>query len=340
MKSRHSKHVIFFAFINGFLSCATPTANTWLIERSEGRGVIGYRSNDTPGSSELLNTKFKQSADQICNGRAWKVVNDSLKSQQHVDTRMVPHTDWVGGTLRNETYDETVAKTTLQPRVYTYNESWREAVVECQEPVRPLTKDEFKKGAEIAATNLSPLRQQLDIKCKANQVHACYMLGKSFLRIGQMNDAKKYFRIGCSMKDQLSCLDAESVDADWSEERAKSYSRMCVDGNALACLSLGNAEMARKNDISALSAWKRACEKGEDSGCGAVMSVSFFKNNTPVDKNTAHQLCFRGQSAACNVAAAIAWNEGDTTTARSLFDKGCVLGDALCCAISNRSISH
>jgi hypothetical protein len=341
-------------------SCATkPWAQVWIVERTSNGGVVGYKSGPGDESTEIRDQKMEQALEKICQSREPKIVRDRLQSQQHLDTRMELQTDWVGGVMRKETYNQTVANSRLAPRVYTYNESWREATIECEEEVvaanivpdnsnapdnsdrAPLSEQELKLGMSEALKNIRPTIEESQSSCDSGPAFHCAKAGRMYWNLDQISEAKKSFKKGCSKGDKLSCLELKAIDRKRGEIDLSPYQSLCNTGVALACLSLGNKLAGRNNFTESNKAWDKACQSGQIEGCALRIMSDYDKGKSHhVDNSTVQQLCFQGEAGACLVAAALSARKGNYGDEDFFSQRSCNLGNAVACAIRSRSLAH
>ena len=110
---------------------------------------------------------------------------------------------------------------------------------------------------------------------------SCVLLGESYEEEEKLEEAHKFFSIGCDADGRLSCLKLSEL--------------------------LGNDNYSGKNRQKRIEVEEKACKLGSSEACASLAEVAFglFTANDKEKKKTyLHRACFYGDAESCHAEAA------------------------------------
>jgi len=310
------------------------------VEQSQSGGKVGYRSSGGDSGQLILAQRIKETAEKICVGNEWKILNDRLMSQQHLSSGVVSHTDYIGGMIRGETLQETQAKTTYHAQSYTYNAYWREAQIECQANKLQFSESDYTQSRVRAISYAEIDRGDWEAECNKGKVNSCYDLAISLLGTEQKAEATKILTIACNRKMALSC----SIIFELSGQKEKAfnmYVKSCRGGDLRGCAHAGALKFSEKKIAEATLWASKACNGGHKNSCAVILWEEYNEGGARNKFSEVESLCnAENEAIACRLLAKINYDNRNIADYRAYAEKACKLGDTLGCMHVLKNTGH
>jgi hypothetical protein len=192
--------------------------------------------------------------------------------------------------------------------------------------------------------------QWLDRACQEDVSTSCEALGNALLDQPQPDGtrARDAFRKACEDDSREACNNLGHVYSKLLGEPTEGvrwFEHACGQGDALACINLGNhladGHGVPRDDSRAVVAYEKACTLGHLPGCTNEAIMVMQGLGAPIDYSRAEELFAkacgegRGEAMAC-FNAGLLWYSGDMgrsdlDKASSYFAKACDLGHGNAC---------